>query len=93
MTGAAAGGAGLLTRGAPCPILRHMRLPILAALLVLAAAAPAATAAPAAAKAARKPPATAPRFAVPFIEDDPERALALARQRQLPILVETWAPW
>jgi hypothetical protein len=30
---------------------------------------------------------------VPFIEDDLPRALAEAKQRDLPIFVESWAPW
>lgn len=30
---------------------------------------------------------------LPFIDDDYPRALAEARQRQLPLFVETWAPW
>jgi hypothetical protein len=30
---------------------------------------------------------------LPFIEDDYGRALAEARSRQLPLFVESWAPW
>jgi hypothetical protein len=30
---------------------------------------------------------------LPFIEDDYGKALSLARQKQLPIFVEAWAPW
>jgi hypothetical protein len=30
---------------------------------------------------------------LPFIDDDYPRALVEARQRQLPLFVETWAPW
>ena len=30
---------------------------------------------------------------LPFIEDDPTRALAEARERKLPLFVEAWAPW
>jgi hypothetical protein len=37
--------------------------------------------------------ATAPRSAVPFIEDDYPGALAQARAKKLPIFVEAWAPW
>lgn len=37
--------------------------------------------------------AATPKFALPFIEDDVERALALAREQQLPVFVEAWAPW
>lgn len=34
-----------------------------------------------------------PAFSVPFIEDDVERALSLAREKHLPVFVEAWAPW
>jgi hypothetical protein len=37
------------------------------------------------------PQSTAP--VLPFIEDDYDQALALARQKKLPIFVEAWAPW
>ena len=30
---------------------------------------------------------------LPFIADDYENALAQAKERDLPIFVETWAPW
>ena len=50
-----------------------------------AQAAPAAK--PRAAKAAERKPA------VPFIEDDFGRALALAKERKLPVFIEGWAPW
>jgi hypothetical protein len=30
---------------------------------------------------------------LPFINDDYERALAQAKQRNLPLFVEVWAPW
>jgi hypothetical protein len=30
---------------------------------------------------------------LPFIEDDYPRAVAEARSRQLPLFVESWAPW
>jgi hypothetical protein len=30
---------------------------------------------------------------LPFIEDDYEAALAEARARDLPIFIESWAPW
>jgi hypothetical protein len=71
-----------------------VRLPI--ALLVLAcvlsASPPRAQAAPkAAARAAAKPAAWKP--AVPFIEDDFGGALALAKERKLPVFIEGWAPW
>jgi hypothetical protein len=39
-------------------------------------------------------PAIATRAAVlPFIEDDYEGALAIARSRHLPLFIESWAPW
>lgn len=31
--------------------------------------------------------------ALPFIEDDYARALAEARARDVPLVVEAWAPW
>ncbi|HZZ85334.1 MAG TPA: hypothetical protein VFE30_12405 [Anaeromyxobacteraceae bacterium] len=59
-----------------------MRL-LLAALstLVLAVASPAR-----ASSAPRRP-------ALPFVEDDYPKALALARARKLPLFVDAWAPW
>jgi hypothetical protein len=66
-------------------------------LLVLVCAA-AALAAPARATTSA-PPKTAgsatPKWnpAVPFIEDDFGRALALAKERKLPVFIEGWAPW
>jgi hypothetical protein len=30
---------------------------------------------------------------LPFVHDDYPKALALAKQRKLPIFVECWAPW
>ena len=30
---------------------------------------------------------------LPFIHDDWPRALAAAKQRDLPLFVEAWAPW
>ena len=32
-------------------------------------------------------------FALPFIVDDFPSALAQAKERDLPLFVETWAPW
>jgi hypothetical protein len=41
-----------------------------------------------------KPAKAAPwKPAVPFIEDDFGRALALAKERKLPVFIEGWAPW
>ena len=37
-------------------------------------------------------PATAGK-ALPFVSDDYSSALAQARERQLPLFVEAWAPW
>jgi hypothetical protein len=37
--------------------------------------------------------ATVGAHAIPFIEDDWSRALAEARQRDVPLFVEAWAPW
>jgi hypothetical protein len=37
--------------------------------------------------------AAAPKAVLPFIEDDYPRALAEARRRQLPLFVDSWAPW
>ena len=65
-------------------------------MLVLLALPLAAHAAPAPAKATGgKATATsaAHKPAVPFIEDDFGRALALAKERKLPVFIEGWAPW
>ena len=65
-------------------------------LLLLLALPMAAHAAPAPAKGTAGKPATkaaAPKPAVPFIEDDFGRALALAKERKLPVFIEGWAPW
>ena len=34
-----------------------------------------------------------PAMALPFIDDDYTKALALARTKHVPIFVEAWAPW
>jgi len=39
------------------------------------------------------PATTVATHALAFIEDDWPRALAQARQRDVPLLVEAWAPW
>lgn len=58
---------------------------------VLAAPRPAPAAAPAKAKAA---PARAPApKSLPFVEDDYAVALAQARARNVPLVVDVWAPW
>ncbi len=68
----------------------------------LALAAPPATAGtPAAAPAAKgskaaraaKPPKKAEAAHLPFIEGDYARALAEARARNVPLVVDVWAPW
>jgi len=66
-------------------MLKRMSLVLLLALPLVAHAAPAAK--PKATKAAVWKPA------VPFIEDDFGRALALAKERKLPVFIEGWAPW
>ncbi len=42
-----------------------------------------------------KPPAAATqgRLALPFIENDMSAALSRAREANLPLFVEVWAPW
>ena len=40
-----------------------------------------------------KPAAAKWNPVVPFIEDDFGRALALAKERKLPVFIEGWAPW
>jgi hypothetical protein len=37
--------------------------------------------------------APAPKSALPWIDDDYDRALAQARAKKLPIFAEAWAPW
>jgi len=44
-------------------------------------------------KAAPANSASAWKPVVPFIEDDFGRALALAKERKLPVFIEGWAPW
>jgi len=39
------------------------------------------------------PASRSARPALPFIEDDYPKALALARARKLPLFVDAWAPW
>jgi len=76
----------------PCRMVRP-----LTALLALACAAslgaPPVGAAPRPAAKPRAAKEAAWKPAVPFIEDDFGRALALARERKLPVFIEGWAPW
>jgi len=37
--------------------------------------------------------AIAPSEGLPFIADDYTQAVALARERKLPLFIESWAPW
>ncbi|MFI5370982.1 MAG: hypothetical protein ACHQ52_05430 [Candidatus Eisenbacteria bacterium] len=37
--------------------------------------------------------AQAPARVLPFIEDDYTRAVAEAKTRQVPLFIESWAPW
>ena len=65
---------------------------LLAAALAIAAPTTAARATPAAGShVAARPAAWHP--AVPFLEDDYTRAVALARERKLPLFIDGWAPW
>ena len=73
---------------------------LLAFVLLAVIASASATAAPAAKSGAKAAPAKAPAAkpaawhpVVPFIEDDFGRALALAKERKLPVFIEGWAPW
>lgn len=65
---------------------------LLLCLVLLLAALPA-SAAPAHRAAKARPAASGWQPAVPFIEDDFGRALALAKARKLPVFIEGWAPW
>ena len=68
-------------------MFKRVMLLLLLALPLAAHAAPASKPKPKTAKAAAWKPA------VPFIEDDFGRALALAKERKLPVFIEGWAPW
>ena len=73
----------------PYMFVRTLMAMLLATLLVTSAthAATTTTAAPAKSATAKWHPV------VPFIEDDFGRALALAKERKLPVFIEGWAPW
>jgi len=63
-----------------------MRLLLSLSSAVLLSLSPA-TASPAAA------PSSAPKAALPWIENDYARAMAEAKRRGVPVFVEAWAPW
>ena len=79
---------GMFTRLAPALLL---------AALIASASNAASTTAPAKSAPANavttKSATPAWKPAVPFIEDDFGRALALAKERKLPVFIEGWAPW
>ena len=72
----------------------RIHIPILS-LVLLAGLAAGVQAAPAKAPSRAKPAAKASAWkpVVPFLEDDFGRALALAKERKLPVFIEGWAPW
>jgi thiol:disulfide interchange protein len=77
----------------PLSAPRTGRAVVLGLLLLLAALAlPAALPGTAVAAAAMKT-APAKHAVVPFIDDDLDRALAEAKKRDLPLFIESWAPW
>lgn len=72
------------------------RLPILLAGWVITAASqttPLVAASVAVVTEAGQATGTAHAGVLPFIEDDYSRALAEAQARQLPLFIESWAPW
>ena len=71
----------------PRMFVRPLMTTLLAALLLAPATHAATTTAPAKSATAKWQPV------VPFIEDDFGRALALAKERKLPVFIEGWAPW
>jgi hypothetical protein len=69
-------------------------VPFALAAVLLTAAAPAAHAAtPAKTAAVKVPKHGAVPAAVPFIDDDLTKAMALAKQTKRPVFIEAWAPW
>jgi hypothetical protein len=66
--------------------------PMLALAVATAGAAPSPPAGARPARSAAKAPAR-PRPVLPFVHDDWDRALGLAKARSLPMFVESWAPW
>jgi len=72
----------------------HHVVPLALAAVLIAAPAPAARAAtPAKSAAVRAPKHGAVPAAVPFIDDDLTKAMALARRLKRPVFIEAWAPW
>jgi hypothetical protein len=72
----------------------RIAVPALALALLVGVGAPAPAANTASASASLARPGTAvPHMVLPFIHDDWTRAMALAKQRKLPVFVEAWAPW
>jgi hypothetical protein len=73
------------------------RFAVLAAVLggLVTSSVHAATAKPEPARSGKARPASGAKWqpVVPFLEDDFGRALALAKERQLPVFIEGWAPW
>jgi len=63
------------------------------ALALLAGVAPAARAAAAPKPSPKVPKHGAVPAAVPFLDDDLTKALALAKQSKRPVFIEAWAPW
>ncbi len=61
------------------------------AAVLLAVACQRESAAPRQTEIAKAPAKASP--VLPFIEDDYARALAEAKQRNVPLFVEAWAPW
>ena len=64
----------------------------LIALLAAPAGAAASTTGKTGSAAAQSAPATA-AMVMPWIEDDYGKAIAAGKTRQVPIFVESWAPW
>ena len=74
-------------------MLPRMSVALVLAALIAAPAAMAATATTSGKTGATKSVTGPWKPAVPFIEDDFGRALALAKARRLPVFIEGWAPW
>jgi hypothetical protein len=74
-------------------LFRPLLVIVIAASLASAAAHAATTTAKSAPAATAKGTSAKWNPVVPFIEDDFGRALALAKERKLPVFIEGWAPW